>query len=409
MARNPGDLQHPVEKQPSANHPHVKVKLKRSSVSWEVHSDQEERDDATVTCKNDDTIVMPKQQTVTVDSAKGRVHQSYFACCSSFQNDLLCEKIIDSDDTRTTVGSQKCPSGAKEVDLQHRCNAEISESTLPPDEKSSLVKEANVKMSLTQDCRKVRTSCPETLTYETPRAGYRCTDGSGNEQPRLDVVRPSCSETVTCEKPSTEGSEQESPRLCAVRPNGTETVIHKKQRTRDNKCTEGSGNELPRLEAVRETCRKLLAQAFERETHNIQLVRELANSIEDHIFSEFKNTGTKYKNRVRSRIANLKDPQNPELRRRLVQGDITPQQMATMSAQEMASEEVKKFRRQVSEESIQRRQVPHADGTMTDMFKCENCGRENCCYNQYRGFSADGPIASPFVFCMDCGNRWKFF
>ncbi|CAH1257026.1 TCEA3 [Branchiostoma lanceolatum] len=128
-----------------------------------------------------------------------------------------------------------------------------------------------------------------------------------------------------------------------------------------------------------------------------------------HIFCEFKNTGTKYKNRVRSRAANLKDPRNPELRRRVVQGEITPLQIATMSAQEMASEEVKKFRRQVSQESIQRRQVPHSDGTMTDMFKCENCGRENCCYNQYRGFSADGPIASPFVFCMDCGNRWKFF
>ncbi|XP_078586587.1 transcription elongation factor A protein 2-like [Branchiostoma floridae x Branchiostoma japonicum] len=229
-----------------------------------------------------------------------------------------------------------------------------------------------MQASLSTECRKVRPSCPETLTQEEPRTEDKCTECRN--------VRPSCPETLTQEEPRTE-----------------------------DKCTEGSGNEPPRLDGVRERCRQLLVQALETGTHNVQLVKDLATSIEDHIFCEFKNTGTKYKNRVRSRAANLKDPRNPELRRRLIQGEITPQQMATMSAQEMASDEVKKFRRQVSEESIQRRQVPHADGTMTDMFKCENCGRENCCYNQYRGFSADGPIASPFVFCMDCGNRWKFF
>ncbi|XP_066276213.1 transcription elongation factor A protein 2-like [Branchiostoma lanceolatum] len=353
MAESPEDSPGLVENQSSPSHPHVKVKFKRSSASWEVHiDDEEEKNDALGSCGKGDTIVVSNEETVFQANASDNVNKPYVESCSSLQNDFTPQKIT-SDNRITTVDRQKCPShaqakGAK--DLNHRCDPEISESSLPPEGNSALMQEADVEVTSSSECMKVRPSCSEKFPHERPRTGDKCTE---------------CS----------------------------------------------SGNEPPRLDEVRERCRQLLVQALETETQtcNVQVLRELATSIEDHIFCEFKNTGTKYKNRVRSRAANLKDPRNPELRRRVVQGEITPLQIATMSAQEMASEEVKKFRRQVSQESIQRRQVPHSDGIMTDMFKCENCGRENCCYNQYRGFSADGPIASPFVFCMDCGNRWKFF
>lgn len=41
----------------------------------------------------------------------------------------------------------------------------------------------------------------------------------------------------------------------------------------------------------------------------------------------------KYKNRVRSRIANLKDAKNPDLRRNVLCGTITPQQIAVMTSE----------------------------------------------------------------------------
>lgn len=41
----------------------------------------------------------------------------------------------------------------------------------------------------------------------------------------------------------------------------------------------------------------------------------------------------KYKTRLRSRISNLKDQKNPELRRNVLCGNITPQRIATMSAE----------------------------------------------------------------------------
>lgn len=41
----------------------------------------------------------------------------------------------------------------------------------------------------------------------------------------------------------------------------------------------------------------------------------------------------KYKNRVRSRISNLKDMKNPNLRRTVLCGSVTPERMAKMTAE----------------------------------------------------------------------------
>ena len=51
------------------------------------------------------------------------------------------------------------------------------------------------------------------------------------------------------------------------------------------------------------------------------------------IFNEFKNTEMKYKNRVRSRVANLKDSKNPKLRESVLIGFIPPERIAVMTAE----------------------------------------------------------------------------
>lgn len=52
-----------------------------------------------------------------------------------------------------------------------------------------------------------------------------------------------------------------------------------------------------------------------------------------HIYQEIKATDMKYKNRVRSRISNLKDPKNPGLRKNVLAGSIELRRIATMSAE----------------------------------------------------------------------------
>ncbi|KAM9489055.1 transcription elongation factor A protein 3 isoform 8-T8 [Clarias gariepinus] len=133
----------------------------------------------------------------------------------------------------------------------------------------------------------------------------------------------------------------------------------------------------------------------------------MAAEIEDHIYQEIKATDMKYKNRVRSRISNLKDPKNPNLRKNVLGGAIELSRIATMSAEEMASDELKQLRNILTQEAIREHQMAKTGGTVTDLLQCGKCKKKNCTYNQVQTRSADEPMTT-FVLCNECGNRWKF-
>ncbi|KAF6733930.1 Transcription elongation factor A protein 1 [Oryzias melastigma] len=134
---------------------------------------------------------------------------------------------------------------------------------------------------------------------------------------------------------------------------------------------------------------------------------ELGAQIEESIFQEFKNTDMKYKNRVRSRISNLKDMKNPNLRRTVLCGSVSPERMAKMTAEEMASDELKEMRKNLTKEAVRDHQMATTGGTQTDLFTCGKCKGKCCTYTQVQTRSADEPMTT-FVFCNQCGNRWKF-
>ncbi|GAB0199576.1 transcription elongation factor A protein 3 [Grus japonensis] len=90
----------------------------------------------------------------------------------------------------------------------------------------------------------------------------------------------------------------------------------------------------------------------------------------------------KYRNRVRSRISNLKDPKNPSLRRKVLCGAILPSLIARMTAEEMASDELKELRNAMTQEAIREHQMAKTGGTVTDLFQCGKCKKKNCTYNQ---------------------------
>ncbi|XP_053538836.1 transcription elongation factor A protein 3 isoform X11 [Ictalurus punctatus] len=129
--------------------------------------------------------------------------------------------------------------------------------------------------------------------------------------------------------------------------------------------------------------------------------------IEDHIYQEIKATDMKYKNRVRSRISNLKDPKNPNLRKNVLGGAIDLSRIATMTAEEMASDELKQLRNILTQEAIREHQMAKTGGTVTDLLQCGKCRKKNCTYNQVQTRSADEPMTT-FVLCNECGNRWKY-
>ncbi|XP_050407592.1 transcription elongation factor S-II [Patella vulgata] len=162
-------------------------------------------------------------------------------------------------------------------------------------------------------------------------------------------------------------------------------------------------------DAIRLKCRELLTTALKCDNppENSGNPSEIASAIEDYIFMEFTSTNPKYKNRVRSRVANLKDSKNPQLRAHVLIGVISPQRMANMPAEEMANEEMRKLRQKLTKESIDDHQMAKNEGTVSDLFKCGKCGQYNTTYTQLQTRSSDEPMTT-FVFCNVCGNRWKF-
>lgn len=165
-------------------------------------------------------------------------------------------------------------------------------------------------------------------------------------------------------------------------------------------------------DSVRLKCREMLAVAIGAEVGGEEFdgcasPEDLAEELEECIYQEFKNTDMRYKNRVRSRISNLKDVKNPQLRMNFRVGAIPAARLAVMTAEEMANDEIKKVRERFMKEAINDAQLATVQGTKTEMLKCGKCKKKNCTYNQLQTRSSDEPMTT-FVLCNECGNRWKF-
>ncbi|KAM6967516.1 transcription elongation factor A protein 3 [Aplochiton taeniatus] len=169
----------------------------------------------------------------------------------------------------------------------------------------------------------------------------------------------------------------------------------------------------PRLatgDSIRDKCIEMLTAALRTDDNYKEFgtnCDSMAAELEDYILYEFKATDMKYKNKVRSRISNLKDPKNPGLRRNILAGGLELSRFANMTSEEMASDELKQLRNDLTQEAIREHQMAKTSGTTTDMLQCSKCRKKNCSYNQVQTRSADEPMTT-FVLCNECGNRWKF-
>jgi transcription elongation factor S-II len=107
----------------------------------------------------------------------------------------------------------------------------------------------------------------------------------------------------------------------------------------------------------------------------------------------------KYMNRVRSRVFNLKDAKNPKLRESVRLGIIKPDTLATMTSEEMASEDLKSLRAKFTKEAIDDHQMARTQGAKTSMLICGKCKKNNVAYSEMQTRSADEPMTT-FAFCQ---------
>ncbi|VFR01806.1 unnamed protein product [Cuscuta campestris] len=96
---------------------------------------------------------------------------------------------------------------------------------------------------------------------------------------------------------------------------------------------------------------------------------DLALVIEEELFKLFGGVNKKYKEKGRSLLFNLKDPNNPELRERVMSGEILPERLCSMTAEELASKELSEWRTAKAEELAQMVVLPENDGDMRRLVK----------------------------------------
>ena len=117
-------------------------------------------------------------------------------------------------------------------------------------------------------------------------------------------------------------------------------------------------------------------------------------------------TAEAYKAKIRSLFQNLRNKSNPELRVRVMEGEVTPEKFATMTHEELKSKAMKKEDEKIARENMLAAQMPKEEKAINPAFKCNKCGHRKVAYSQMQTRSADEPMTT-FCECTNCGNVWK--
>ncbi|KAI4276529.1 MAG: hypothetical protein LQ337_002411 [Flavoplaca oasis] len=161
-------------------------------------------------------------------------------------------------------------------------------------------------------------------------------------------------------------------------------------------------------QATRNSCIGLLYNGLAPTTDVASsTVVDIATSIEAAAFKELgPENNPPYKDKVRSLFQNLKNKQNPNLRTRVLSGEITPNRFVTMSHQDLKSVEQKKQDEEFIKENMKNAEVAKPERSISNAFTCGKCGLKKVAYSQAQTRSADEPMTT-FCECQNCGNRWK--
>lgn len=133
----------------------------------------------------------------------------------------------------------------------------------------------------------------------------------------------------------------------------------------------------------------------------------LACQIETAMYATLDGVSAKYKAKFRQLHFNLKDSNNPDLRRKVLLGEFLPSELITASPEELASDAKKEENQRIRDKKLFDSAPSSAKRATTDQFQCGKCRQRKCTYYQMQTRSADEPMTT-FVQCTVCNNAWKF-
>ncbi|KAH6845330.1 transcription elongation factor S-II [Chaetomium sp. MPI-CAGE-AT-0009] len=143
-----------------------------------------------------------------------------------------------------------------------------------------------------------------------------------------------------------------------------------------------------------------------RATESIEEVLQRAMEVEAAAYAAYGETN-EYRNKIRGLMTSLKRKDNPELGRRVLRGDISPDKFVVMTDEELASDAQRARDAALERENMLKAQVPMAQRSISDSLQCGKCKQKKVSYSQAQTRSADEPMTT-FCECTVCGHRWKF-
>lgn len=168
---------------------------------------------------------------------------------------------------------------------------------------------------------------------------------------------------------------------------------------------------------VRDKVREIFAEALCKVTAEVdEDLREevdacdpyrIATMVESAMFEKWGRSTGAHKAKYRSICFNIKDPNNPDFRRKVLLGQFPPNSIVHLGADDMASDARQKQNEKIKEKALFECERGDTAKASTNQFKCGRCGKRETTYYQLQTRSADEPMTT-YVTCVNCNNHWKF-
>jgi transcription elongation factor S-II len=117
-------------------------------------------------------------------------------------------------------------------------------------------------------------------------------------------------------------------------------------------------------------------------------------------------TKEEYRTKMRSLFQNLKNKSNPNLRTRVLAGQITPDEFVRMSSDELRSAEQREADAKIKKLNMDKAMVGQPERSISTSLQCGKCGQRKVTYTEAQTRSADEPMTL-FCTCVNCGKSWR--
>ena len=147
-------------------------------------------------------------------------------------------------------------------------------------------------------------------------------------------------------------------------------------------------------------------ETYLKDKKEIEKLTETIANIEEKIFNEYKSEAS-YVNKVLEILHNIKDVENKEFSHNIVEGNISPEELAIMDENDMVKQRKREeIQRKIDNKINALKDLKKTADIKEGVYKCSKCGSKKTIQNEMQIRSADEPTTI-FIQCTNCGKRWK--